>query len=184
MQYVPSTGTVMDCDLKGQEWWIDLKSGTIKKSKAGGDRPVSGSAYGSCYDSKRDRVYVFGSGEYNLDKDKWVPEDHFFYYDVKAGNWVKPKAKNSPALASFRWGRFMIEYDSVNDRVLVMYIIHRMEKEERNIYVYNPDTNEFEKPIPVAEEQLPAGVGHSFFCPELNVYFIHQASGDNRPGHT
>ncbi|HOX05616.1 MAG TPA: hypothetical protein PK280_04365 [Planctomycetota bacterium] len=184
LQYVPSTGAVLDCDLKGQDWWLDLKAGTVKKVKAGGDRPAAGSAYGSCYDSKRDRVYVWGAADYGIAKDKWVPEDHFFYYDVKAGNWVKPKAKNSPALGNFGWGRWMMEYDSVNDRVMVMYIIHGLAKEDRKIHVYNADANEFEPPIPVTDEQLPTGFGHSFFCPELNAYFIHRAGGDNQTGNT
>jgi hypothetical protein len=186
-QYVASTGLVMDCDVmgaKGQEWWLDVKAGTVKKMKAGGDRPASGSAYGSCYDSKRDRVYVFGAAQYGPTKEQWVPEDHFFYYDVKAGNWVKPKARNSPSAGSFGWGRWMMEYDSVNDRILVMYIIHSVAKEDRAIHVYNPESNAFEQSIPVTDKELPTGFGHSFFCPELNAFFIHSARGDNQTGNT
>jgi hypothetical protein len=184
-QYVPTTGTVLDCDLKGQDWWLDLKAGTVRKIKAGGDRPAPGSAYGSCYDSKRDRVYVWGAAGYGMKKEEWVPEDHFFYYDVKAGKWVKPKARNSPALTSFGWGRFMMEYDRVHDRAMVMNITHdHVPPDERRIFVYNPEANEFEESIPVTEKELPIGFGHSFFCPELNAYFIHSARGDNQTGNT
>jgi hypothetical protein len=182
-QYVPSTRTIMNCGLRGQEWWMDLKAGTVKKTKASGDRPAKGSAYGACYDSKRDRVYVFGAAGYGIRKEKFVPEDHFYYYDVKTKTWVKPKAKNSPTM-NYAWGRFMMEYDSVNDRVLVMYITHRMAKEDRAIHVYDPATNKFAAPIPVTEEQLPTGYCHSFFCPELNAFVIHRSRGDNRPGNT
>jgi hypothetical protein len=183
LQYVPSTGKVMDCDLKGREWWLDLKSGTVKKVKSGGERPASGSAYGACYDGKRDRVYVFGAAKYGIPRDKFVPEDHFFYYEVKNGTWVKPKAKGSPRM-NFGWGRFMMQYDSVNDRVMVLYIIHKLHQEDRAIHVYDADKNEFEKPIPVTAKDLPSGFGHGFFCPELNACFIHLAPGDNRPGNT
>jgi hypothetical protein len=183
-QYVPSTGTVMDGDARGMDWWLDLKTGTAKKAKAAGDRPPNGSAYGSCYDSKRDRIYVWGAAKYGVKKDDWVPEDHFFYYDVKEGLWVKPKAKNSPAISNFIWGRWMMEYDSIQDRVMVMYITHQMPPEDRAIHVYDPEVNEFRRPIPVTAEKLPTGYYHSFFCPELNAYFLHGAGGDNAVGNT
>ena len=63
-------------------------------------------------------------------------------------------------------------------------ITHKMPDAERCIHVYDPEANEFAKPIPVSPLELPTGLCHSFFCPELNAFIIHRAGGDNQPGNT
>ena len=78
----------------------------------------------------------------------------------------------------------MMEYDTVNDRFILFNITHKVPDNERRIHVYDPDANEFAKPIPVTPQELPTGFCHSFFCPELNAFFIHRAGGDNQPGNT
>ncbi len=166
------------------EWWYDMGAMKVDSAPRKGDIPLG---FGStCYDPKRDRVYAYVISSYNPSPDKpFVPEEHFYYYDVKTGAWVNPKAKNSPNIPGLTNGRWMMEYDSVNDRVMIMYIIHQgVAQEDRNIHVYNAETNEFEKPIPVTDKELPMGFGHSFFCPELNAYFIHSSPADNRAGNT
>lgn len=186
IQYVDSKKQIMISAVRGnQDWWFDVAKHDVHATPWKGEAPPAFPAFGSCYDPKRDRVYVYGSSEYNWPATKpFVPEDHFFYYDVKAEKWVKPRAKNSPSIPGLSWGRFMMEYDTVNDRFILFNITHKMPDNERCIHVYDPEANEFAKPIPVTPQQLPTGLSHSFFCPELNAFFIHRAAGDNQVGQT
>jgi len=165
------------------EWWYDMGAMKVESAPRKGDIPLGFG--GTCYDPKRDRVYAYVTSTYNPPPDKpFVPEEHFYYFDVKTGAWVNPKARNSPNIPSLTNGRWMMEYDTVNDKALVLYV--NMTTVNRFIHVYDPETNEFEKPIPVSDKDLPTGNGpcHSFFCPELNAFFIHGAAGDNRAGNT
>lgn len=165
------------------EWWYDMGAMKVDSTPRKGDIPFGFG--GTCYDPKRDRVYAYVISELNWPTNKpFVPEDHFYYYDVKAGAWVNPRAKNTPVIPSLSNGRFMVEYDTVNDRFVLLNIIHGMPDADRRIHVYDPEKNEFEAPIPVTDKELPKGFGHSFFCPELNAYFIHRAGGDNQAGNT
>jgi hypothetical protein len=183
VQYVDSKKMHLVSGLDGKEWWYDVAGGKISATPRKGEGPPPFPAYGSCYDPKRDRVYVYGSSKYNWPADEPIqPDNHFFYYDVKAGEWVKPRAKNTPSIP-VAWGRFMMEYDTVNDRFLLLYANHKLPEKERFIHVYDPDANEFAKPIPVSPEDLPVGLCHSFYCPELNAFIIHSAPGDNYPGN-
>jgi hypothetical protein len=92
----------------------------------------------------------------------------------------KPNPQHSPQI-QIENGRFMMDYDSVNDKVVIFYVIHNIrDPKGRTIHVYDPATNTFEKPIPVTEKELPPGLGHAFFNAELNAFFVHVGSGDNR----
>lgn len=186
IQYVDSKKRIMISANRGnQDWWFDVAKHEVNATPWQGEPPPAFPAFGSCYDPKRDRVYLYGSSEYNWPAAKpFVPEDHFFYYDVKAEKWVKPRARNSPIIPNLSWGRFMMEYDTVNDKFILFNIIHKMPDNERCIHVYDPDSNEFAKPILVTPQELPPGFCHSFYCPELNAFVIHWAGGDNRPGNT
>jgi hypothetical protein len=181
--YVESKKQVMSIGEKKQ-WWYDLAGNKVATGPRNGDVPPGpANTYGSCYDAKRDRVYIFGSANFN-EKAPVSAAEHLWYYDVAGDKWVKPAPKDAPSIQIDN-GRFMMEYDSVNDRVMVFYIIHTTkDPSARNIHVYDPEKNVFEAPIPVTEKELPKGFGHSFYCPELNAFFIHQAHADNALGNT
>jgi hypothetical protein len=171
-----------------KEWWLDVATGKLASGEKNGDGPPPANTYGTCYDPGRDRVYVFGSDKFNEEAPVPVGE-HFWYYDVKANKWVKPSPKNAPNV-QIENGRFMMEYDTVNDSVVILYMMHDLhDPAGRNIYVYDPKTNQFENPIKLTEKVLPEGKGnsmryaHSFYCPELNAFFVHRGP-KNAEGHT
>jgi hypothetical protein len=169
------------------DYWLDLAAMkmTVRPVAQGEPRiPRETGQHNGCYDPKRDRVYVGGGnygGALQVSKDIAAPTDNFFYYDVKADRWVKPDPKGKFPIF---WGvgESFVSYDTVHDKLVIMQFNHHIKKEDRLIYVYDPDKNEFADPI--APTDLPGNVGHGFFCPELNVFVIQIAGGDNRVADT
>ena len=164
------------------DYWLDLATMkmTVRPIAKGEPRlPTAGGggACTACYDPKRDRVYMGGS--YRIGK-ATLPGDNFLYYDVKAGVWVKPNPKGRFPL-TWSMADSFVYYDTVQDRLVIIGANQTWKKkEDRFIYVYDPDKNEFAEPIPVSTD-IPLGLGHGFFCPELNVHLLNIA-GDNRVG--
>jgi len=145
---------------------------------AGAKGPLpTGMDHSSCYDPKRDRVYM-GGGIYN---DVKKPEDNFFIYDIKTATWTKPNPTGKFPLNYTSCGAFF-NYDSVNDVVVLLM------DWGKETYVYNPETNAWAEPL-----TTPKGVGHDaagansfgngFYDPELNAFFCHFA-GDGYPNGT
>ena len=126
----------------------------------------------SCYDPKRDRVYM-GGGIYN---DSKKPEDNFFIYDLKTATWTKPNPAGKFPLNFTSNGAFF-NYDSVNDAIVLM------QGWGKEIYVYNPETNAWAEPLTSSPQGVGAGFGNGFYDPELNACFCHFA-GDGQPNGT
>jgi len=166
------------------DYWLDLAAMkmTVRPIANGEPRLVVGTGqHSGCYDPKRDRVYVGGGGigTRQIPNDT-PPGENFLYYDVKADKWVKPNPKGKFPLF---WdiGTAFAAYDTVSDRLVITLAQQRSRtKDVRFIYVYDPEKNEFEEPIPVPAD-FPVGLGHTFFCPELNVHLFNVAY-DNAVG--
>ena len=141
-------------------------------SRAKGPQPT-GIDHSSCYDPKRDRVYMGGGGYNGVTK----PVDNFFIYDVKTATWTKANPTGKFPLNFTSNGAFF-NYDSVNDAVVLM------KDWGKEIYVYNPETNAWAEPLTTPKGLgYDAGTGNGFYDPELNAFFCHFA-GDGVPNGT
>ncbi|HOX07994.1 MAG TPA: hypothetical protein PK280_16470 [Planctomycetota bacterium] len=141
------------------EWVVNKKP---KGAPKGGD-------YGACYDTKRHRIYLSTGGE--LGKD----EGYVYIYDVATDSWSNPPNKeNALPLPPSNTG--VLNYDSVNDRVVVF-------RAAEYVASWNPDTYEWTPKVPMPPK-FP-GVGypgyHGFYSPEVNAHFVYAAAdgGDN-----
>jgi hypothetical protein len=134
----------------------------------------------SCYDSRRDRVYI-GGGSYPV-----APkETHAFWiFDLKSERWIDPRPQGAPCQGSnsYPTKNAVMAYDSVNDVVLLVFHSFHDDKAERlGVYVYDPQANSWdEHALPVPDK---LGRNHQakngFYDPVLNAVFIHSA-GDSR----
>jgi len=139
---------------------------------AGAKGPVpQGIDHSSCYDPKRDRVYM-GGGIYNDIKKR---EDNFFIYDIKTATWTKANAAGEFPL-NFTSNCAFFNYDSVNDVAVLLM------NWGKQVYVYNPETNAWAEPL-TSPKGVGDGAGNGFYDPELNAFFCHFA-GDGQPNGT
>ena len=145
---------------------------------AGAKGPMpTGMDHSSCYDPKRDRIYM-GGGIYNGVTNA---ADNFHMYDIKTATWTKPNPTGKfPVQYTSNCAFF--SYDAVNDVVVLM------QNFGKEIYVYNPETNAWSEPLITPKEVvLSSGFvnafGNAFYDPELNVFFCHFAS-DGVPNGT
>jgi hypothetical protein len=140
-----------------------------------------------CYDSKRDRLYLFNGNQVSI---PWA-------YEFKTNTLTDLQAKNQffPATNSFEQGKLVLSstssgahYDSAADVVVMRMRIKRGTGDPRNIRaetlglaIYDPVKNEWsEDPVPLPEAAQRRGAWNSFYSPELNVHVFHIA-GDSRP---
>src|SRR4029077_1567883 len=99
--------------------------------------------------------------------------------------WVDLQPKGKLCGGSNKYGnnQAVMDYDSANDAVILIY--HALdsrpeEKKHRGVYVYEPAANSWSGPIaPLPTEFRLCASG--FYSPELNAHFIHCAgdSDDN-----
>lgn len=172
-------------------WLYDHESFSWERVEAGGGRPTTAEGRSSnegtlCYDSKRDRLYVFNRGQLSI---PWA-------YDVKTNTFTDLQAKNQPfpPTNSYAQGQIVLgstssgaHYDSAADVVVMRLRIKQGEGDPRNIRpqtlglaIYDPVKNEWSKqPVPIPEDINAKGSWNSFYSPELNVHVFHIA-GDSR----
>lgn len=161
-------------------WFYDTAANTWSKPKVDGPPPPFGIDATSCYDPKRERIYI-GGGAYPV-----APESGhaFWIFDLKANRWVDPKPTGKPCRGSNGYATlnaFMI-YEPVADKVLLFRHSHHYEDTAQRvgIYVYDPTTNRWtEEPLPLPDGLRNRKVKNGFFDPELNMVFIH-SSGDSQ----
>ncbi len=172
---------------RGSDFWLyDPEAGKWSHVEGKGE-PPQGTRMGYegtlCHDTKRDRLYVFNSGQKEI---PWI-------YDIKTDTWSNPHAKNQPypgqdyargvrKLGSTTSG---VHYDSVNDVAVMNLVIDQGSGDPRNIpskslglAVYNPERNAWED-----IETGDSGAGSSFYSPELNVH-VYYACRDGRTDGT
>jgi hypothetical protein len=139
-----------------------------------------------CYDSKRDRLYIFNRDALSV---PWA-------YDCKSNTFTDLKAPHQfyPASNSYEQGKLMLgstssnaHYDSVADVVVLRVRIKKGSGDPRNIAgtplglaIYDPVKNEWAKDfVPLPADRDVRGAWNSFYSPELNVHVFH-ISGDGR----
>ncbi len=130
----------------------------------------------SCYDSKRDRIYLAG-GIYPAKGLEIKPgESALWMFDVKTETFSRLEPKVNPTPTSYATNRAMLFYDSVNDAVVLFF--HRSKGDEApGVYVYHPEKNEWEvaakDPPELKRQGNPTWTG--FYDPELNAHILHTA---------
>ena len=134
----------------------------------------------SCYDSKRDRIYI-GGGLYPVLEEG---ESALWMFDVQTETFSRLEPEGAPASTNYSTNRAMMNYDCVNDVVVLIHYRVR-EGETPGVYVYHPDENKWEtvseRPPALAMHGNPTWTG--FYDPELNAHFMHRAD-DGRDNGT
>lgn len=163
--------------------WTNITANRGRPTTADGRRSNEGSL---CYDSKRDRLYVFNREQLSV---PWA-------YDCKTSTFTDLKANNQPYPGSntFEQGKLMlgstsssVHYDTAADVVVMRMRIKKGTGDPRNIRgtslglaIYDPVKNEWGKdPVPFPPDVDVGGAWNSFYSPELNVHVYHIA-GDSR----
>jgi hypothetical protein len=141
------------------------------------DRQPTGIDFGSCYDAKRDRIYVCGGsyrGPYAQDEGK------VYAYDVKTDSWSNlPDRGDVPAVFATNYA--CVHYDAASDRVLC--VVYSAKK--TGVFVFDPGTSAWDDlPLPFPAK-APKGslCWNGFYSPELNAHFFHVA-GDSQDDGT
>jgi hypothetical protein len=131
-------------DTKGNKW---------SKPPLAGPPPPFGIDATSCYDAKRERIYI-GGGSYPVAPDSGHA---FWVYDLMRDEWIDPRPKGKPCRGSNKYATlnaFMV-YDPVADKVLLIRHSHHYEDtpERIGVYVYDPARNEWtEEPLPLPDK--------------------------------
>lgn len=177
---------------RGNGFWVyDNENPSWTYLTAKGERPATVDGKPSnegtlCYDSKRDRLYVFNRDQLSV---PWA-------YDCKTNTFTDLKARNQfyPASNSYEQGKRMlsstssnVHYDTVADVVVMRARIKKGSGDPRNIdgtslglAIYDPVKNEWHKDlVPLPTDIELGGSWNSFYSPELNVHVFHIA-GDGR----
>jgi hypothetical protein len=177
--YVPSRQQAIFIH-HGDVWFYDCGENRWSPAQAEGPPPPFGIDPVSCYDPIRERVYI-GGGSYPV-----APQDKhaFWVYDLKRNRWVDPQPEGKPVDGSnsFPTKNAVMVYDSVNDKVLlVFHSFHDDQPERLGIDVYDSERNRWAEP----RMTVPKELGHNrqakngFYDPDLGVVFVHTA-GDSR----
>jgi hypothetical protein len=178
--YVPSRKQAFFLHRNDDAWFYDTQADRWTKVQPNGPLPPFGIDATSCYDSKRDRIYI-GGGSYPV-----VPagRNAFWVYDLKTDSWIDPQPKGSPCRGSnsYPTKNAVMIYDPHHDVVLLVFHTHFDDSPERlGVYVYDPATNAWsDEPLAIPDKLGRDGQPkNGFYDPELNAIFIHTA-GDSR----
>jgi hypothetical protein len=191
LTYIPSWKKTLLYQRGNSFWVYDHEKPSWKHLIARGDSPTTADGKPSregtlCYDSKRDRLYVFNRDQLSL---PWA-------YDCQTNTFTDLKASNQfyPASNTYAQGKLMlgstssnVHYDTVADVVVMRVRIKQGTGDPRNLRgkslglaIYDPVKNEWGKDlVPLPTEAQGRGAWNSFYSPELNVHVYHLA-GDSR----
>lgn len=177
--YIPSKHQAFFAHRNDEVWFYDLTSHRWEQKQPEGPKPPWGIDATSCYDSKRQRIYI-GGGSYPVAPD----EGHAFWiYDLKSDRWIEPQPQGKPARGSNRYATLnaLMAYDTVSDCVLLIVHSFHYDTEERlGVYVYDPERNTWSSDLrPLPEGLRNRQVKNGFYDPALNAVFLHSA-GDSR----
>jgi hypothetical protein len=180
VEYLPSKKALWLFESRRGETSLgEFETRTWTNTQAKGPTP-KGIDFGSCYDSKRDRIYVCG-GSY---RGPYTPgEGHIYVYDVKTNTWSNLPDKGGDVASNFASSYACVHYNSVNDKLIVIVF---SQNNRQGVFVFDPETGEWAKePLPLPDKlKLPErhrGDGHGFYSPEVNAHFLYRApdSGDD-----
>jgi hypothetical protein len=162
----------------GEEvWFYDTAANTWTEIQPAGPKLPFGIDATSCYDAKRDRIYL-GGGSYPLTP---AGTNAFRIFDLKTNAWIDPQPSGAPCHGSnaYNTNVAVMEYDRGRDAVVIFRFGGKAE--ERGIFVYDPAANAWT----TADANFPRKWGqctNAFYDPELNAHFFHVASDSNDNG--
>lgn len=158
-------------------WFYDTAANAWTQVHPTGPKLPFGIDATSCYDPKRERIYI-GGGSYPV-----TPEgtNALRIYDLKTNAWIDPKPEGAPCHGSnsYPTNESMMAYDAPSDSVIVFR--YGGKQEEHGIFVYDPEKNAWSE----AAARLPEKWRHStngFFEPALGVYYFHVAGDSSEDG--
>ncbi|PCJ57662.1 MAG: hypothetical protein COA79_15565 [Planctomycetota bacterium] len=160
IEYIPSKNTVLSI-YYGKTFLYDFAN--KKWNSTGAKKGPSGFDANSCYDSKRERVYV-AQGNY------------FKCFDLKTNTWHDLKTEGQPSYLGNTNGTFL-HYDSANDVLL-------WKGGHGPIFIYDPTSKTWSnmgnsRPnYPIKRAYLSYMGNHAFYNQELNAHFLYLA-GDS-----
>ncbi len=161
----------------GEEvWFYDTAANTWTQVHPNGPALPFGIDATSCYDPKRERIYI-GGGSYPVTP---AGANALWIYDLHTNAWIDPKPTGAPCHGSNAYNTNVsaMAYDGPSDTVIVFR--YGGEKAERGIFLYSPSANTWTE----AAARFPEKWGqciNAFYDPVLKVYFFHVAgdSDDN-----
>ena len=183
LQYIPTRKMVLSSTGGRGSAWYDPEKKDWSAIPKKGELPKIYYDFNAVYDSKRDRVYM-GGGLPIAKKG----QSALWCFDVKTETFKHLEPKGSPGTTLYATNRAIMNYDSVNDVVvLFLHGIREVHGGKRGIYVYHPDRNEWETVSKQPKELMPhihyRNMLNGFYDPELNVHILHRA-GDSRQNGT
>jgi hypothetical protein len=195
LTYLPTQKKTVLYQRGGDFWFYDHRQPGWERVTAKGGPPTTVDGRPThegtlCYDSKRDRLYVFNRDQISQ---PWI-------YDCETNTFTDPNPEHQfyPATNTYEQGKASIgstasgvPYDSVADVVVMRLTVKQGMGDPRNIpaktlglAVYDPADNEWnQEPVPLPDEAKVRGAWNSFYSPELNVHVYHIA-GDSRTNGT
>jgi len=165
-------------------WLYDTEVNKWRRVDPTGPPPPFGIDATSCLDSKRNRIYI-GGGSYPVTP---AGKNAFWVYDLAKNTWIDPQPKGAPCKGSpsYPTKNAVMVYDSLNDRVLLVFHSHHDDLPERlGVYVYDPNSNAWADDALAIPEKLgrDGQMKNGFYDPALGVVFLHTA-GDSRDDGT
>ena len=164
----------------GEEvWFYNTAANAWTQAKPTGPPLPFGIDATSCYDPKRERIYI-GGGSYPVTP---AGTNAFRSYDLKTNAWLDPQPTGTPCGGSNSYpthSAAMI-YDPTND--LVLLFRYGGKAEERGIFIYDPTANAWTQ----AAARIPEAWGNknanAFYDPVLNAHFFN-VGGDSADNAT
>ncbi len=180
--YLPGRWAAFFLHRNSDVWLYDTQANNWSRSEPQGPPPPFGIDATSCFDTKRERIYI-GGGSYPV-----VPsgQNAFWIYDLNNKTWIDPQPQGAPCQGSgsYPTKNAIMVYDAASDRVLLVFHSHHDDKPERlGVYVYDPNTNAWSGERLAVPDKLGRDrqAKNGFFDPLLSAVFIHTAgdSDDN-----
>jgi hypothetical protein len=180
LHYIPSMKKVFFAYRSKEVYLYDTAANRWEKPAVSGTPPPFGIEANSCYDSKRQRIYI-GGGIYPQTPDG---ANALWIFDLKTNAWIDPKPQGAPCRGKNRYTtrNALLVYDARNDVVLLS--VHPPEEsriEEMGIYTYDPNANAWAAEPVALPDKLARDrkVKNGFYSPDLEALFLHSA-GDSR----
>jgi hypothetical protein len=159
-------------------WFYDTKGLSWAKAKPDGPSPPWGIDPTSCFDTKRNRIYLGGGGYPVVEEGK----NALWAYDLQENRWIDPAPKGRPCRGSNSYATnnaFMV-YESKADRVLLVVHSHNYaEPNTMGIYIYDPKANSWaDEPLKFPDAWPVRKQKSGFYCEELGAIIV-LAGGDS-----
>lgn len=159
--------------------YYDTEKNDWEIINAQGPAPIAGWDAISCYDSKRDRIYIGGGNT----RFKIKEGNTLWIFDVKTNTWIDPNPTGELPSPYYSTQIASMNYDTAND-VVILFLYNFSEiNQTRGVYAYDPEKNTWS----LVNNQFPQiwdnrtwqrSAVNTFYDPELNVHFCHVA-GDS-----